>query len=256
MLEQAQIEGHASRVNLSVAAFEAEILGDSREIVAAVSGKLVAGLSTTGGVVDSTVKNFAMIRRTEGLFNDVLARSNYRLTVDRFISGMVSQFDEFSSLYSQMSSRLPKLDLSQNDLSIISIQAGSTLAAIEAQIFRANIDLRSVLSRFPMSLGVEDLVSSVSDSLWKISKVGPIAKDQLNIFFRLVGNFAYSRLDPSIKFRYVGPHQTNSRSFCKGTIKAGALSRSQIQELSNGQTPDTFIGAGGFGCSHWWEAIV
>jgi hypothetical protein len=56
-------------------------------------------------------------------------------------------------------------------------------------------------------------------------------------------------------YLYTGPVDSRIRRFCLG-LAGRVLSRSAIDKLDNGQTPNTFLTRGGYNCRHQWRDVT
>jgi len=59
---------------------------------------------------------------------------------------------------------------------------------------------------------------------------------------------------PADRFLYLGPLDGATRPFCAALVNE-IRTRAEIDELSNGQIPNTLLTAGGYNCRHKWQAI-
>lgn len=258
MVTQGMVDEHAARIDELVAVFQAQVSIEVEAIVTTVTAHLLRTLEVRRGVIEQTSLNSAEIRMVDDVFAKALKSSSYYQVIQIFVSEFSTQVDEFKVMYEEMKkgTSLPGLFFVDDDRAILTAQAGASLSAIESLSLQVTYDLRQLSSRYLGGVEMADLVQGVSEAIRKLAKVGPLAKDQLIVFFRLIGSLFYRNLENAgyaVVYTYVGPMDDKNRAFCSALISGGPFSRNQIDAMDNGQVAGVFENAGGFGCRHWWE---
>lgn len=260
MVVQSDIDKHAARIDTLTSEFSRQVSSEIDKVVEDVAAHVMRTLDIKGGVIEQTRMNAVEIRLIENAFIASLNASGFHGIVQAFISQFPDQLDEFESLYNEMrdGTDLPPIQFVEDDRAIISAQAGAALAAIESQTLRARADLRQLVSRFMGGIEVSELISGVSDIIRRLTLVVPIARDQLMVFFRLIGSLVYSNVENSgvlLRYAYMGDSDDRNRKFCAGLVGKGSFSRSEIDQMNNGQVAGVFENSGGYGCRHWWVIV-
>lgn len=75
----------------------------------------------------------------------------------------------------------------------------------------------------------------------------------VSTFSRQVDQLGHEE-SPSDRFVYVGPFDSETRPFCRDWI-GQVQTRAQLDEISNGQLPNTLLTGGGYNCRHKWQWI-
>ncbi len=254
MVTQDMVDAHANRVKEVVLAFEERVAVEIDSVVAETSSRALATLSTSRGVVRQTQENARKTLAIEDVFKKSLDASEYYPTVLAFVTNFADQVGEFTDFYGEMSKglRIPDMELKDGDYDVLSHQAGVAMSTLEGYPMKVTFELRQLLARSLGESNVSELVQGISDVIRKMTKVGPIAKDQLVIFLRLVGSLVYKNVEDlghSLTYAYVGSEPT--RDFCS-SLFGKHLTREEIATLENDQFPNVMVSGGGHGCGHWW----
>jgi hypothetical protein len=255
MVSRLSVSEHARRVDDLVSRFANQVDVEIDAVVVALTAYIVDTLVVEDGVVKQIPENSAAILHIDALFQKELNRSGFYAAVVALVSNFVDQVDEFRVLYEEMSSGLPEMSLDENDSEVLANQAAAAMGALEGQVFKVNVDLRQLLTRSLGELKVSELVQGVNDVVRKLNRVEPIARDQLILFFRMVGNLVYSSVEETgrmAEYHYVGPDDDRARDFCSTLVGNRVYSRMEIDSMDNGQVAGVFSNCGGHGCRHWW----
>jgi hypothetical protein len=261
MITQEKIDQHANRVETLITSFACQVSSEIDLVVAGVSAHLLETLKLKDGKVRQIPDNSSAILGVENVFHSLLNKSSFYPAILALISSFVDQVDEFREMYAMMADGLPDMQLDEDDNEVLGNQAAAALGAIEGQVLKVGLDLRNLLARSLGEMGVSDLVQGVSDVIRKLTRVEPIAKDQLILFFRMIGNLVYRSVEEKGyvgKYSFVGPNDERSRDFCNKLSSGDKFFRHEIDSMDNGQIPGVFDTGGGYGCRHWWvlaEAI-
>jgi len=223
------------------------------EVVAGVSVHAAKTLRAHGGIVQQSGENAAKILAIGDAFQESLDRSNYYPTILAFVSSFVGQVDDFDSLHegTPLSSGI----LASEDRDVLSHQAAIAVAVLEDHSAQVGAELRQSLSRTLGDVELRSLTSETCAIARKMSRVGPIGKDQCNLWFRLLGSLVYRRVENQgtrLAYTYAGARTKSTRGFCSRLLAGGPLSLGEIAALDNGQTPDALLNCGGYGCNHLW----
>mgnify|MGYP001791907265 CR=1 FL=1 len=112
----------------------------------------------------------------------------------------------------------------------------------------ADVLTRSVIGRLPRDQAYRAMAEAADRSV-------PRAKQLVHD-----GTMAFSRQVTALRtqdyewFAYAGPKDEATRTFCNRLV-GKILSRQEIDELDNGQTPDVFLTGGGYRCRHVWRPV-
>ena len=255
MLLQDLVEAHADRVSRSVADLEEKMAVEMDAVAARVSSYALSVFPVTGKMSRHPADFTDGVLAIEDEFGRVLVASGFNPLVLAFVSNFVGQVDEFATLYGEMGPGLPEIFLAEDDVEVLSNQAAAAILVIEGHSLRANLELRQLLSRSLGEPGALVLAEGISEIVRKVFRIGPVARDQVMLFFRNVGILAYRRgesLGKVLKYSCVGPMGGKHRKFCASLIGKGPFTREEIGAMDNGQVPGVFDNCGGYGCKHWW----
>ena len=257
MISQEKVEARTNRVSRLVLSFESQIVREVDSSVADVSSHLVKTLSTRRGVVAQSPENVEKILALEDVFQHSLNSSSYYPTILAFVESFVDQVDEFKAL--QASSLLSTSTIAEGDRDILAGQGATAAAVIGGHSAQVCNELRQFLGRSLGALRLSELVDGACAIVRKVSRVGPIARDQLDLWFRLYCSLIYRRIEERgtrLSYSYAGPVTKATRDFCSKLLAGGSLHLDEISALDNGQTSDAFLNGGGYGCNHFWLGEV
>lgn len=257
MIPQEKIEAHASKVASLAINLESQLSREVDVVVGDVSVHVANVMATYQGVIRQSSANARRVLAIEDVFSRSLSASGYYSTILTFVENFANLLDDFASLYED--SRLSSVVLTNEDFEILSHQAAAAISVLNVHCERAKHDLRRLLSRSLGESKVTQLVSEVCAIVRKTSGVGPMAKDQVNLWFRLLSSLVFRRMEEQelvLLYKYVGPKMEGSRQFCSNLLYGLTLTRGQVLELDNGQMPNVLLNAGGYGCNHFWFAEV
>ena len=257
MVPQEKVEAHANRISELALNFEGQVAREIDTVVADVSAYAMKTLSTYQGVVRQSPENARRVLTVEDVFQRSLDASDYHPTVLAFIGNFVDQVDEFEELYQGVS--LSTDVLTGEDRDVLSSQAAVAVTVLEGYPAQVCNELRQLLARSLGESRLTELVSEVCTVVRKVSHVGPMAKDQVNLWFRLLGSLVYRRIEErgtKLSYTYVGPETKSTRGFCSKLLAGGPLNIERISALDNGQTSDVLLNGGGYGCNHFWFGEV
>ncbi|HAM57274.1 MAG TPA: hypothetical protein DCQ64_18455 [Candidatus Rokubacteria bacterium] len=101
-------------------------------------------------------------------------------------------------------------------------------------------------------------VEALSDELAEVVEVTrrqarTLHDTAVSTFSRQVDQLGHPA-QPEDRFVYVGPLDTETRPFCRDWL-GQVQTRKQLDEISNGQLPNTLLTAGGYNCRHKWQWI-
>lgn len=258
MLLQDTIEAHASTILSAASTLVSRLSSPVDEVIAAVSAYVAKNTSRVNDAVERSPDNAKAILEVENIFTDALGTSDYYLMLYAFVSSFIDQVDAFEAMYSEMATdlSLPAMSLTDEDMDILANQGAAALAVLEGQVLRVNVDLRQFLARSLGESEIDTLVKGASDIIRRVTDVEPIAKDQLILFFRLVGNLVYRRIETSgmtLRYAYAGRKSKGSRGFCATMLDGRSHLMSDIAKMDNRQVANVFDNCGGYGCMHWWQ---
>lgn len=255
MVPQSMVEAHARRINSLVSVFSARVSQSVEEVVNSVVAH-VSGLSVEDGRLSQTQENATAILGIEVVFQRALNVSGFYENILAFVANFSDQVDEFREMHAEMG--LIPFSISQDGSDILAEQAGMAVAVLEAQVFKITAELRLLLSRSLGTLTLAELVQGTSEVMRRLTRVEPLARDQVILFFRMVGDLAYQSEEDAggvLEYRYVGASNDSPRDFCSSLLGSNkSYSRVDILNMDNGQVAGVFHCGGGYGCMHWFEA--
>lgn len=263
MISQELVEAHSGRILRASLAFEQKVSEEIDGVVASVSSFVVHSLKTQEGVVVQSPENAKRILDVDSVFKQALDTSEYYPNLLAFVGGFVDQVDEFMDLYEEMrrdvrqshGAFLPQVMFTDEDRELLSHQAAAAVVMLDGHSTQTLHELRQLLVRSLGESNIAELIKGISESIRKMTKVGPMAKDQLIVFFRSIGSLAYRRIESSgriLKYSYVGPQDKKVRGFCASLLGGSKFTRNEISAMDNGQVHGVFDNCGGYGCRHWW----
>lgn len=245
MIRQDLIDEHAEEVSRSAANFAARVGGVATDVGLILATK-IQDLSD-GGVLGQDPATFTQLLAISRDFHRELGKSEYHQIVVEFVTGFTDQVEAFNEMHAGVIGA----HLGENQHDILAEQGGVAVGALEGHAVKVGSDLHQLMSRSLVGVPSQVLSKEVILVVRKLTKVEQIAKDHLMIWFRLLGDLVYSELfSRDSAFVYVGPSDSDSRSFCEGID--GPHTRDEIDALENGQVPGVFHNGGGYGCNHFW----
>lgn len=257
---QQLIDEHAERIDALATEFESQVGSAVGAVIVSVVSSLIRGLDVENGTILQTSHNASIVRGLDQVFRSALEVSSYYPVVQAFISHFSIQVEEFGNMYDEMRKSvkgLPEMYLTSEDRSILANQAGAAMSVFDGKAMEVAYNLRQLSARSLGEIELDQLVQGASEVIRKMALVGPMGRDQLTVFFRMVGNLVYRNIEASgrlLKYRPVGPRDDRNRRFCAGVLDSGQLyTRDEIDEMDNGQVAGVFDNFGGHGCRHWWE---
>ena len=257
MLSQVMVDAHANRVISSVKYFESQIVSEVDLIVADISARVVKELSHTRGG-SRRIRNDAMaVMSVERTFESLLNASNYYPLVLALVADFSNQIDEFSTFYGEMSRNLPLPSAPPfgDAVAVLSDQSAAAVVALGGCAEQTKLRLRQFLSRSLNGSDEASFIGGVSAIVRKTSDVGTVARDQVMLFFRLIGSLVYSQIESfgkTLRYSYAGLGGRKHREFCALRSKGAPCTMNEIGEMDNGQVPNVLTNGGGWGCMHWW----
>ena len=255
MISQEKVDSHVNRVERLTLSFETQVSREVDRVVADVSEYVLKTLSAHRGIVVRSPENAQGVLTIEDVFQESLNVSDYYPMVLAFVESFADQVSDFDSMHegTPLSSRV----LTSGDRDVLSSQASVAVAILEGHSTQGVLsELRQLLARSLGSVsGLSELAQEINAIVRKMSRVGPIGKDQCNLWFRLLGSLAYRRVEEQgtkLVYIYSGPKTSSTRDFCSKLLSNNPLTLGEVTALDNGQTHDAFLNGGGFGCSHFW----
>jgi len=255
MISQEKVDAHVNRVERLTLSFETQVSREVDRVAADVSEYVLKTLSVHRGVVVRSPENAQGVLAIEDVFQESLNVSDYYPTVLAFVESFADQVSDFDSMHegTPPSSRV----LTPGDRDMLSSQASVAVAILEGHSTQGVLnELRQLLARSLGSvLRLSELAQEINAIVRKMSHVGPIGKDQANLWHRLLCSLAYRRVEEQgtkLAYTYAGPRTSSTRGFCSKLLSGNPLTLGEVAALDNGQTQDAFLNGGGFGCSHFW----
>jgi hypothetical protein len=230
----------------------AELMERVRGAAESVSAELAAKLATSIGEGGSP-----MVAGMEGDLRAALRNSDLFDALVEFVAGFNSQVHAFNDLRVEMG--VPEMELNGEDVETLLSSGELALAALDHVVDRVDHDFRQLVARGLGGASTAELVSGTIEVVARLSRVEPVAKDQLFLWFRTLNNLSYRALEAAghkLAYRYVGlSGKKKSRSFCEELVAAGrSYSREEVEAMSNDRVAGAFASAGGVACAHWWAA--
>ncbi len=113
---------------------------------------------------------------------------------------------------------------------------------------------RSVLDGVTGARPLVDLVNDIADAMDTSARRARTVYDTaLSIYSRQVGQTGATGA-PGELFFYVGPVDTKVRPFCLSRV-GKVYSRSEIDDMDNGQLPNVMLTGGGYNCRHVFSRV-
>lgn len=254
MVPQEKVDAHVNSVERLVLGFERRVASEVDVVAADVSAHVLDTLRVHGGVVKQSRENVVKVLAIEDVFQESLDSSEYYPTILAFVESFVGQLGDFDSLHGGISPSTSAM--TGEDRGVLSNQAAVAVAVMESHQAQVLGELRQYLSRSSGEIEVGSLVSGACAVVRKLSQVGPIGKDQCNLWYRLLSSLVYRRVEmrgTKLTYTYAGPGvKKSTRDFCSKLLSGSPLTLGEVSELDNGQTQDALLNGGGFGCSHFW----
>jgi len=114
---------------------------------------------------------------------------------------------------------------------------------------------RSLVQQVFTTRPAREIVDDLADALdHELASVQTLFDTQMSIYSRQVEAVATQDLGPDQPYLYVGPADDRTRDFCLEYL-GQVLPRAEIEDLDNGQLPNSFLTGGGFNCRHAWLAV-
>jgi hypothetical protein len=110
--------------------------------------------------------------------------------------------------------------------------------------------VQGIYSQRPIADVLDDLSTVLDKSM---AEASTLYDTSVSVFARQV-ELSKSTGDEGERFLYAGPVDSKTRPFCLAHV-GKVYTRSEIDDLDNGQTGSTFLTAGGFQCRHHWVAL-
>lgn len=119
---------------------------------------------------------------------------------------------------------------------------------IAAQLWRTVLD--GVLGVRP----VDDLIADIEDIIdGSAAEARTLYDTAVSTYSRQVDQMGATG-KPDELFLYVGPTDAKTRQFCKDIV-GKVFTRSEIDEMDNGQLPNVMLTGGGYNCRHTWKRV-
>jgi len=113
---------------------------------------------------------------------------------------------------------------------------------------------RSVLDGVTGARPVDDLLDDVADVLdASLSSARRVYDTAVSTYAQQVA-LGHTSGAPDEVFVYVGPVDSVARKFCVDRV-GKAYTRADIDEMDNGQLPNTLMTRGGYNCRHLWRRV-
>lgn len=109
---------------------------------------------------------------------------------------------------------------------------------------------QGIFTQRPTRVLLEDLADALDTELKDARR---IYDTTVNIFSRQVEAMK-SKGAPDEPFAYMGPVDDKTREFCLERV-GKVFTRSQIEQMDNGQLPNVFLSGGGYNCRHQFIAV-
>lgn len=252
------VQAHSKSVQKKVEAF----LEDLREVSVVSTKAVIAYINRSteqdGGILKNSPQNALALRSLDREYVSALSLAGYHEVVSKFVSTFSDEVDAFREMYQEMREETPSIPaftLTPDDGEVLATRASLSLAALEANMVEVVGALRRASVLVIGEVPIDFVADYVSDVIGRTSKVGPLAKDLLFGFFRNVSTLAYSNVEAlgaTPLYTYTGTNIEGTREFCS-SLASVSLTKQQIEQLNNGQIPNVFMNAGGYGCSHFWR---
>lgn len=102
---------------------------------------------------------------------------------------------------------------------------------------------------------VQDVLAELAQRLDRdVAQVATLFDTQMSVLGRQVEAVQTADLGPGQPYLYVGPIDGKTREWCLERV-GQVFSRSAIDDLDNGQLPNTFLTGGGYNCRHVFLAV-
>ena len=252
MTPQHLVDSHLSRTSAAVSR-AVELLSVEAESVAShTSTYLSNNLRVRGGRAIQSAHNSSVLGAAPAEYLAAVRSSGYEAVAAAFTSTVVDQVGEVRDFLQCAGIDAPELD--EDAVAVLADHASRAVQLLDAHVDRVGGNLARFLGRSMGGSEVGELVSGAMGVVRGVARVEPILLDHSLTFFRMSGNLAHELIEAGgtpLRYRYVGPE--TRRAFC-GRLLGKLLSRAEVLALENGQTPGAAVGAGGWGCRHWWAA--
>jgi hypothetical protein len=250
-------------INSLIANFERELNGILATAQARTLAQLQEKLSITGGKIDRSATNARTLRQFDAIFLEELDRAGYQHLLDELVSQFPNQLQYFQAtldvLSSAMKTPLPRVKFSPRDLQVFSGQALSVEDGLNAVMESIASQAKNRILLSVGGLPFADLAESLAKYLGKaLPEATGLAETATATYYRIIADRGYQLIErdlPSmeIRYKYLGPYDIFTRPFCGHLLEVGkSYTRSQIDEMDNGQIPNVLISAGGWRCRHQW----
>lgn len=97
------------------------------------------------------------------------------------------------------------------------------------------------------------VLADVTDT--EFTKVQTLFDTQSSIYGRQITALSTENLGPSQPFLYTGPIDGRTRDWCLSRV-GKVYTRTEIEQMDNGQLPNPFLSGGGYNCRHTFIPVV
>ena len=132
-----------------------------------------------------------------------------------------------------------------------------TFAELNEQLFNQTVTntisshiKTEVIKGIQAGVPVRDVLNIVAQSSISESSIETLVTTSLNDYSRTVTNQMMDFAPKETKYVYIGPADEKTRPECLEYIRAGKLTKSEIEARG---WKETFVKGGGFNCRHKWE---
>ena len=132
-----------------------------------------------------------------------------------------------------------------------------TFAQLNEQVFNQTVIntisshiKTEVIKGVQAGIPVRDVLDIVAQSSISESQIETLVTTSLNDYSRTVTNQMMDLAPKNTKYVYIGPSDEKTRPECLEYIRAGRLTKKQIESKG---WKETFVKGGGFNCRHKWE---
>jgi hypothetical protein len=244
-----QARREAEVIDLATSGYEGELARVLRDLnrrirrlvttLDSTDGRLVATRQALGRAVRlrleiATILEEAGFRAlAEAAFDDPLDRLTARVLDGRTLAGRAARLTPIDVEVLSAWREIRLADL---------LEVGDDVATA---VWRATVD--GVIASRDMSSLVDEIEAVTEVSARQARTVYDTA---VSTYSRQVDQLGISP-EPGDKFLYVGPDDTATRPFCRRFV-GQVRTRAELDDIDNGQLPNTLLTAGGWNCRHKW----
>lgn len=212
-----------------------------------------------GGLIEATPGNARALRLLDKIFEREMERAGYETLVKAFTDQFAGDhLPVFQDVLADLN--VPAVTLTAADAGMLASQALSARAQLLDVVSTAAIGAKRQALFGMAGMKFSDLVETLATRYEKTrAEARTLADTSTTVFWRTLADQTFRKIEEdhptTLKYLYAGPDDAKTRPFCDDLIRkmqSGGLTRKEIDELDNGQTPNVFTTAGGFNCRHVW----